>query len=375
MKIHALFPGNRPRRHDSRPLGPAAVAILVALVVAACSTGTYPTMPAVPSGTTPAARATAADTPLPTAIPTPEPTLPAFGKVVATSCDPALVPEATPVATVPVTAARAFRLMVPILTYHRILPASEAGDSLPGLVVSPAAFAAELSAFRAAGWRTIRLGTLADLLAAGTAPPPRTFVITIDDGWSDGYTYAAPILRDNGFVATFFVIAGRIGWSNILSPSQMRDLIAAGNEIGNHTMDHTALAYQTNARMIYEIASGSATIAAATGVWPATFSYPKGSWNMRAMAAVEACASIKMAVIEGDATWETWATRFATPRIHVGPDKTPSRLIRDMTNPDPPRARTEVTPPAIVAAAAPGAAETPGQPSAPTGPAGASPAS
>jgi len=38
-------------------------------------------------------------------------------------------------------------------------------------------------------------------------PPDKTFVITIDDGWDDGYTYALPILQSHGFVATYFVIA------------------------------------------------------------------------------------------------------------------------------------------------------------------------
>ncbi len=92
----------------------------------------------------------------------------------------------------------------------------------PGLVVSPDLFAAQLEALVAAGWRSITAAELAADLAAGDRPPPRTFVITFDDGRSDGYTQAFPILRRLGLVATFYVITGRIGMANNLSASQLR---------------------------------------------------------------------------------------------------------------------------------------------------------
>ena len=69
-------------------------------------------------------------------------------------------------------------------------------------------------------------------------PPAKTFVITIDDGWDDGYTYALPILQSHGFVATYFVIAGRIDRPGFLTSAHLQALVAAGDEIGDHTMDH-----------------------------------------------------------------------------------------------------------------------------------------
>jgi peptidoglycan/xylan/chitin deacetylase (PgdA/CDA1 family) len=222
-----------------------------------------------------------------------------------------------------------------------------------------------MAALSAAGWHTITLSRLADDLAAGITPSPRTFVITIDDGWADGYAYAAPIMESFGFVATFFVIAGRIGWSDVLSPTQLRDLIASGNEIGNHTMDHDRLVGLTDARLAYEIGSGSATIAAATGLWPVTFAYPLGGYTSRSMAAVEACAGMKMAVIEGDATWESWATRFATPRIRVGPGFSPSGLVQIMVDPRPPLPPSTAGPSQVAAGTA-ASAQRPAAPAEPT---------
>ena len=68
------------------------------------------------------------------------------------------------------------------------------------LVVANAAGAVPYpDALAAAGWHTITMATLANDLQANVKPPERTFAITIDDGWDDGYTYALPILAQHGF--------------------------------------------------------------------------------------------------------------------------------------------------------------------------------
>ncbi|MGH2512015.1 MAG: polysaccharide deacetylase family protein, partial [Candidatus Limnocylindrales bacterium] len=132
-------------------------------------------------------------------------------------------------------------LHVPILMYHRIATPAEAGESLPGLVVAPTLFAAQLSLLARAGWHTIILATLQAGLAAGRRPPPRTFVITIDDGHRDGLTNGLPILQEFGFVATYFVIMGRIHDSQYLGPADLQVLASAGMEIADHTMSHVDL--------------------------------------------------------------------------------------------------------------------------------------
>ena len=68
-----------------------------------------------------------------------------------------------------------------------------------------------MDAMAAAGWKTITMGELGDDLRLGITPEPKTFVITFDDGYEDGYKNAFPALLSHGFRATFFVIASRIG--------------------------------------------------------------------------------------------------------------------------------------------------------------------
>ncbi len=218
-------------------------------------------------------------------------------------------------------------LQIPILMYHRIVPEGLAGDSLPGLVVSPELFDAQLAALQAAGWHTVTVAQISQALQLGEALPPRTFAISIDDGWDDGYTYALPLLQRHGFVATYYVIAGRVGtWRNVLTPAELQALAAAGMEIGDHTLDHVGLPYLSAAAMHVQVATSADLLAGFVGKRPATFAYPSGRYDLAAEEEVQA-DGFGMAVIEGSGAWESAANRFAVPRVRVSPSTTPQGLV------------------------------------------------
>jgi peptidoglycan/xylan/chitin deacetylase (PgdA/CDA1 family) len=344
----------------------AAVAVAACLVVALLASGwvvAHSGTPA-PSAASPTPSASLAVSPVvsptPSVTPTPTPTAtptrtPPPVYPVVDSCDPSGVPGAIPVPGTGSGKSGAFTLHVPILEYHRIVPVAEAGDSLPGLVVPPTRFSAQLDALENAGWHTITLAALADDLAVHRNPPARSFVITIDDGWEDGYTYARPILDHHGYVATYFVIAGRIDRPGFLTTSELQALVADGDEIGDHTMEHVSLSQQKGTLLTYEIDAAAARIAQVTGVWPESLAYPYGGVNARAEAAVAACRELRIAVVEEETapekavagsspgssakpvavktapprrlvSLETWANRFAVPRIEVQPSMTPTKL-------------------------------------------------
>ena len=290
------------------------------------ATDTPPPVASPPGPTPTPTEPEATPTATPTANPTPQPTDAPSPTEDASAVLPAIAaPSHAPLR--PVVAAAPFTLCVPILEYHRIVPTSEAGGSLPGLVIAPANFSAQLDALKAAGWHTITLGTLGDDLIAHRAPSARTFVITIDDGWDDGYNYALPILQKHGYVATFFVISSRIGIPDFLSASQLRSLRAAGNEIGNHTISHLALVYQTAVSMRNQVNDASDQIAAATGVRPKSFAYPYGSVNGSVMAVVAGCPGMEIAVTEYKTIGETDVGRFDAPRLEIGPYVSPQSLL------------------------------------------------
>lgn len=223
-----------------------------------------------------------------------------------------------------------FTLHVPILMYHRIVSLAAAGPALPGLVIDPAVFAREMGLLYAGGWHTITLATLQLDLATGRRPPPRTFVVTIDDGHLDGFSNALPILRRYGFVATYFVVMGRVNEAPYISPAELRTLAADGMEIADHTMDHHDVARLHGAALEYQIGAAAAAIQQITGRRPTTFAYPSGEWSLEAIGAVQT-ADLGMAVTTMEGVLETWANRFLVPRLRVSPSVTPEKLLRLLT--------------------------------------------
>ena len=219
-----------------------------------------------------------------------------------------------------------FTLHVPVLMYHRIVSLADAGPALPGLVVDPAVFAREMSLLASAGWHTITLATLQLDLATDRRPPPRTFVITIDDGHRDGLTNALPILQRYGFVATYFVVMRRIDSPLFLNGADLLTLANAGMEIADHTMDHKNVGRLHGAALAYEIDGAAQAILKITGRAPTTFAYPSGEWSLEAVGAVQS-ADLGMAVTTQEGVLETWANRFLVPRLRVSPSLTPNELL------------------------------------------------
>ncbi len=310
----------------------ALLSLLAALIVAGCGPATVVQRPvsrqAAPSQGGPAA---------PTQ--TTAPSSPPGGTAPSPVADvPSLTPSTPPIhlagADWPPTALStpdpALVLHVPVLMYHRIVSPVDAGLSLPGLVVDPALFAAQLGLLAGAGWHTITLATLQADLAAGRRPAPRTFVITIDDGHRDGITNALPILQRFGFVATYFVIMGRINDPNYLGPADLVSLADAGMEIANHTMNHVDVMRLHGAALAWQIDTASRAIQDITGRAPTTFAYPAGEWSPEAAKAVQA-ADLGMAVTTRDGVIETWAARFTVPRLRVSPSVSPAALLRRMS--------------------------------------------
>ena len=320
--------------HPARPreIASAAGALLLTLVVAGAvaigSPNSRPLRAAEPSGSLASASSLA-----PIGTP-PAPSTPAPSSAWLTVLDPTAVPDPTAEPTAPPTPAptRDLAWHVPVLMYHLIATADESGPALPSLVVPPRLFAQQMETLRAAGWRTITAAKLAADLLAGHRPPPRTFVVTIDDGHEDGYSEAFPILRRNGFVGTYYVITARVGMmgpagaGGYLTRDQIAEMAAAGMEIGDHTADHVPLASQTQAKALAEITASAAWITALLGAPPTTLAYPFGSFDQSVVDQTRGLGfSMAFTTITG--CRQTLATRLAIPRLHVGPSTTPLDLL------------------------------------------------
>ena len=125
---------------------------------------------------------------------------------------------------------------VPILCYHRF------GTPSSKMVMSPAGFAAQLEWLARNRWTVLRLADLSGFLEGKKALPPRSVVITIDDGYESVYRHAFPLLKKYGFAATLFVYTDFIGAGEALSFAQMQEMQHSGLvDIQSHSKSHRNL--------------------------------------------------------------------------------------------------------------------------------------
>jgi peptidoglycan/xylan/chitin deacetylase (PgdA/CDA1 family) len=105
-------------------------------------------------------------------------------------------------------------------------------------------------------------------------PDPREFALTYDDGPNDPYTQELlDVLARHHVRATFFLI-GRFVRQR---PEIARAIHAAGHLVGNHTMTHPVLLFQSPKRVREELAGCNAAIEDALGEAVRYFRPPHGA--------------------------------------------------------------------------------------------------
>ncbi|MCC6767261.1 MAG: polysaccharide deacetylase family protein [Deltaproteobacteria bacterium] len=123
-----------------------------------------------------------------------------------------------------------------IFAYHNFVERPDApAPAAQAYVLSQAQFAAHLAALDAPGLRPSRL---VDVLAT---PSSGRFVLSFDDGYLTDYTVAFARLAERGWPGCFFVIASQVGAPRALGWRELREMVAAGMEIGSHSLTHPFL--------------------------------------------------------------------------------------------------------------------------------------
>jgi peptidoglycan/xylan/chitin deacetylase (PgdA/CDA1 family) len=213
---------------------------------------------------------------------------------------------------------------VPVLTFHRVAPASAVGQL--DLKVDPATFAAEMSALKAGGYHSITQAQLFGALYDHRALPHKPVLISVDDGYVDDVRTILPTLQRLHLVATFFVITGRMTEPGFLTAAQIRQLDRAGMDIGDHTIHHVDLRLLTPSELQTETAGSRSTLEHVLGHPVYAFAYPFGSENPRVVAAVRA-AGFTLAYTTAGGTTESTASPLTMPRVHIGHAETASGLV------------------------------------------------
>ena len=117
--------------------------------------------------------------------------------------------------------------------------------------------------------------------------PDRLVALTFDDGPKSQYTFAAPMLQECGFNATFYITEGLrflVDKDRYMTWEEVAALDADGFEIGNHTQHLKNVTSQTDNELRADIEHIDARCAAYDIAHPTTFCYPGYSHGPEAVA-------------------------------------------------------------------------------------------
>lgn len=175
-----------------------------------------------------------------------------------------------------------------ILTFH--------GFGTPASTISfpPAVLQSGLARLIRKGYQSVDLLDAVELVCAGSTLPPKSLVITIDDGYESAYREAFPTLQEHGMTATIFVTTGRrvsrdpsdrlppIEGQPMVSWRELNEMVGAGFSVGAHTLTHPDLTRLPRSEAEAEIVGAKTILEERLGVSVRSFAYPRGKYDQQA---------------------------------------------------------------------------------------------
>jgi peptidoglycan/xylan/chitin deacetylase (PgdA/CDA1 family) len=136
------------------------------------------------------------------------------------------------------------------------------------------------------------------LQGEGRSDRPRA-LLTFDDGFTSVHEHALPLLTDLGVPALLYVVTGWVGRTNrwptqgadapefdLMGWSQLRELQAAGIELGSHSVEHSPLTDLTDEDLERELANSKGRLEDELQQEVRHFSYPYGTYAASSIDAV-----------------------------------------------------------------------------------------
>ena len=220
---------------------------------------------------------------------------------------------------------------VPILMYHVINP-PVAGVRYPGLYVPAPEFAAQMQALQGAGWHAVTMDQVLANWSRGVPLPAKPIVLSFDNGYASQYTNALPVLKRLGWVGVENMqLAGLPPTQGGLTDAQIRGMISAGWELDTQGISHAELTSLGPSALRYQVAAGRQMLRQRYGVPVNWFCYPSGHYDASVIAEVKAAGFVgSTTVVPG------WASRaedpYALPRLRVLGGTSPSGLLAQIAS-------------------------------------------
>lgn len=186
---------------------------------------------------------------------------------------------------------------IPILCYHRVCPENEIGSDSRSLCVFPGAFDRQMRLLKLLGYKTLSPQNLAACLQGRKNAPPKSVVLSFDDGYEDNYTHAFPILKKYGLTASVYLVTDFVGKKNswdsgnlfLLKEGQIREMAMAGMVFGSHTASHMDMTAEKSGKIREDLLKSKKKLEELTSRFDIPFCYPYSRVNDEARNLVKEC--------------------------------------------------------------------------------------
>ena len=184
---------------------------------------------------------------------------------------------------------------LPVLLYHSVSDA--ASSEVARYAITPRVFDGHMRHLAEEGYSSMTVTQLLPVLQGSAVLPERPVLVTFDDGFRDFLTNARPVMQRHGIVSTLYATTGFLGdgeapgtnrsGDEMLSWSELAEVVRQGVEVGGHTHSHPMLDTLPHAAARDEIVRCKELIEQHTEAAVASFAYPHGyssAWVRRAVA-------------------------------------------------------------------------------------------
>jgi peptidoglycan/xylan/chitin deacetylase (PgdA/CDA1 family)/glycosyltransferase involved in cell wall biosynthesis len=231
---------------------------------------------------------------------------------------------------------------IPVLMYHKIPDQPPATKHQ--IFVTKENFARHLAYFKSRDLSPITFQDYQDF-ASGRRKlaefPRRPIILTFDDGYTDNYTNLLPLMQQYGYRGVLYLLGDfevRYNqWdlavdpteprADLMSEAQKQAFVAAGWEIGAHTLTHPHLAGLPAAEAAREIAQSKAELERRLGIRILSFAYPYGDLSAETKALVQQ-AGFTYAVATDSGGMHLEDDRMQIFRINMFPHESASSLFK-----------------------------------------------
>ncbi|MGI4737097.1 MAG: polysaccharide deacetylase family protein [Janthinobacterium lividum] len=231
---------------------------------------------------------------------------------------------------------------MPVLMYHKIPDAPLATKHQ--IYVTKENFERHLTYFQQHDFTPITFHDYQDFASGRRSLaefPRRPLILTFDDGYLDNYTNLLPLMQRFGYRGVLYLL-GDFGvrynqWdadtdpteprADIMDANQKQAFVAAGWEIGAHTMRHARLPELPTPAAAAEIQQSKAALEQALGTDVISFAYPYGALTEEVKAQVQQ-AGFTYGVATDTGGLHLEDDRMQIFRINMFPHETPGSLFK-----------------------------------------------